>query len=168
MLWFLLQESNPLVTSVEDAQAGNTVEVSTLSLDTWVSIGALATVTLTIVTIMLYSFAKLDKKIDTTRTEVKSDIGTLRTELKTDISELRVELKTDISELRTELKTDFKELRTELRTEFTADLAAYRAESRSDLAVAVNRLETSIFRLDTRVFELAASLRHRPLVIPPQ
>ncbi len=60
---------------------------------------------------------RLDTKIDTVRTELKSDINRLqveidavRTELKADIEAVRTELKADIENVRMELSADIQRL----------------------------------------------------------
>ena len=50
------------------------------------------------------------RRIDTLRTEIKSEIQELRTELKGDIQDLRTELKGEIHELRTDLKEEIHAL----------------------------------------------------------
>lgn len=80
-----------------------------MSLDTWVSLAALA--------------AGLAGMYAALRREFRTEMSGLRTELKGDIGELRTELKGDIGELRTELKQDLRDLRSELRADFKSDLS---------------------------------------------
>lgn len=57
---------------------------------------------------------KLDKKIDSVRTELKDDIGAVKTELKEEIGSVRTELKGEIWSVRTELrevKSDVREMK---------------------------------------------------------
>lgn len=100
-----------------------------MTLETWVSIGALLAVGLTL-------FATIRKTGRDLRSELKEDIAAVRTEL----GATRVELKADIAATRTELKADIAAVRTEL--------AATRTELKADIG-----------RLDDRVYALAAGLR---------
>ena len=65
-----------------------------MPLETWVSIGTLLGVGLSLAGLMLATTRSL-------RTELKGDLSELRTEVKGDIAELRTEVKGDIAELRT-------------------------------------------------------------------
>lgn len=76
-----------------------------MPLETWVSIGTLLGVGLSLAGLMFATTRSL-------RTELKGDISESRTDLKGDLSELRTEVKGDIAELRTEVKGDIAELRT--------------------------------------------------------
>ncbi len=78
----------------------------TLSLDTWVSLGALLGVLVTLVAVIRSGDERTDRRID--RLEAKVD--GLRSELTGDIDGLRTELKGDIGDLRTELKGDIARL----------------------------------------------------------
>jgi hypothetical protein len=100
-----------------------------VSLETWVSIGALLTVGLTL-------YATIRKTGRDVRSELKDDIAAVRT----DLAATRTELKADIAAVRTELKADIAVVRTEL--------AATRTELKADVG-----------RLDDRVYALAAGLR---------
>ena len=115
-----------------------------MTIDTWVSLAALAGVVLTLGGLMLgqtrslradlkADIARLEAKIDGNRAEGKGDNAALRSELKADIAGLRDDLKADIAEIREELKGDIAGLREELKAD--------------------------IGRLDDRVYALAAGLR---------
>jgi phage host-nuclease inhibitor protein Gam len=119
--------------SVEPAMQNGRVFVS---LETWVSIGALLTVGLTL-------YATIRKTGRDVRSELKDDIAAVRTEL----AATRTELKADIAVVRTELAGT--------RTELKADIAVVRTE----LAATRTELKADIGRLDDRVYALAAGLR---------
>jgi septal ring factor EnvC (AmiA/AmiB activator) len=130
--------------SVEPAMQNGRVFVS---LETWVSIGALLTVGLTL-------YATIRKTGRDVRSELKDDIAAVRT----DLAATRTELKADIAAVRTELKADIAAVRTELaatRTELKADIAVVRTE----LAATRTELKADVGRLDDRVYALAAGLR---------
>ncbi len=63
--------------------------------------------------------AEVNNKVDTLRTELKSEISAVRTELKSEVHTLRTELKSEISAVRTELKSEMHTLRTELKSEIS-------------------------------------------------
>jgi septal ring factor EnvC (AmiA/AmiB activator) len=107
-----------------------------VSLETWVSIGALLTVGLTL-------YATIRKTGRDVRSELKDDIAAVRT----DLAATRTELKADIAAVRTELAAT--------RTELKADIAVVRTE----LAATRTELKADIGRLDDRVYALAAGLR---------
>ena len=69
-------------------------QVITVPLETWVSIGALLGVGLSLAGLLLTTVHSL-------RTELRGDIADLRTEVKSDIADLRTEVKSDIADLRT-------------------------------------------------------------------
>ena len=54
-------------------------------------------------------FVALNAKMDSMRTELRTDISSLRTTLRTDISSVRTALRTDISSVRTDLHDDFRQ-----------------------------------------------------------
>jgi septal ring factor EnvC (AmiA/AmiB activator) len=107
-----------------------------VSLETWVSIGALLTVGLTL-------YATIRKTGRDVRSELKDDIAAVRT----DLAATRTELKADIAAVRTELAAT--------RTELKADIAVVRTE----LAATRTELKADVGRLDDRVYALAAGLR---------
>jgi hypothetical protein len=103
---------------MHEAQTGG---VSTMTIDTWVSLAALLAVLLSLGGLILTQgrslrselkgdIARLDTKIDGFRSELKGDIAGLRTELKGDIAGLRAELKGDIARVRAELAVDIGRL----------------------------------------------------------
>jgi hypothetical protein len=81
--------------------------VSSVDLQTWVSIGSLLAVGVAIVGAFTRQTGGLKADIAGLRTELKGDIAGLRTELKGDIAGLRAELKGDIAGLRAEMKAEF-------------------------------------------------------------
>ena len=54
-------------------------------------------------------FVALNAKMDSVRTELRTDIASVRTELRTDIASGRTELRTDFASGRTELRDDFRQ-----------------------------------------------------------
>ena len=123
-----------------------------MTIDTWVSLAALAGVVLTLGGLMLgqtrslradlkADIARLEAKIDGNRAEGKGDSAALRSELKTDIAGLRDELKAEVAGLRDELKAEVAGLRDDLKAD--------------------------IGRLDDRVYALAAGLRPQLGQAPP-
>ena len=112
-----------------------------MTIDTWVSLAALAGVVLTLGGLMLgqtrslradlkADIARLEAKIDGNRAEGKGDSAALRSELKAEVAGLRDELKAEVAGLRDDLKAD-------------------------------------IGRLDDRVYALAAGLRPQLGQAPP-
>lgn len=87
--------------------------------------------------------SRLDERISSVNSDLKSGTADLRTELKHDIAESRTELKRGITELRTELKDDIAELRTELKGDIADLRTGLSATNRelSEMRVAIARLE---------------------------
>jgi chromosome segregation ATPase len=100
-----------------------------LSLDTWVSLAALAAALIT-----MYGMI---------RRGARSDARALRTELKSDVAGLRTELKGDIARLEGAIEhLDQRTARIE------ENIVEFRSETRADIT-----------RLDDRVYALAVGLR---------
>ena len=85
------------------ARDTHTEVVTLLSLDTWVSLAALAAG-------LAGLYGALRRDMAEMRTEFKQDMAALRTEFKQDMLELRTDLKQDMAELRTDLKSDIGRL----------------------------------------------------------
>jgi hypothetical protein len=118
-----------------------------LSLDTWVSLAALAAALIT-----MYGMIRRGARSDARalRTELKSDVAGLRTELKGDVAGLRTELKGDIARLEGAIEhLDQRTARIE------ENIVEFRSETRADIT-----------RLDDRVYALAVGLR--PLIEHPE
>lgn len=79
--------------------------VVALSLDTWVSLAALAG-----------SFSLLFGYLRSERTERRRDMAQLRAAFTSDFTGLRTEIKSDVADLRTELKTEVGDLRRNVAT----------------------------------------------------
>ena len=117
-----------------------------VSLETLATVAGVVVLFLTIVN----QNKTTDAKIDSLRTEFKSDMVNLRTELKGDIDNLRTELKGDIDNLRTELKGDIDNLRTELK----GDMDNLRTELKAD----IQRVDEKVEQANSHYIAMRESL----------
>lgn len=88
----------------------------------------------------------LAARIDSVRTELKSEIAEFRAELKSEIAGVRSELKSEIVEVRAELKSEIAEVRNELKSEsasIRSELKTEIASVRSDILAVRSEIELS-------------------------